>query len=37
MWIDEWLREGVLAATARSAFLRLPRRGTHRIRELLRP
>ena len=30
-WLNEWLRDGTLAAAAWSGFVRLPKDGTHRV------
>lgn len=34
-WLQEWLEDGTLAAAAWSGFMRLPTRGTYRIRDLV--
>jgi hypothetical protein len=30
-WMDEWLKDGTLAAAAWTGFVRMPKEGTHRI------
>jgi hypothetical protein len=35
-WFEEWLEDGSLAAAAWSGFVRLPKRGTRRILEVVR-
>jgi hypothetical protein len=34
-WISEWLGDGTLAGVAWSGFMRLPKEGTYRIREVI--